>query len=520
VAQPDVTGMVGGGAHAPSPAVSLKSITKAYGALRACDDVSMVLEAGRIHGILGQNGAGKSTLMKILIGLVTPDSGEIRLAGERVQVTSPQQAADLGIGMVHQHFSLVDALTVWENVALGDRSNRLDASRARALVAEIGSRYGLDIDPDARVGALTAGQRQRVEIIKCLRRNPRVLIFDEPTSVLTMEESEQLFAVLRQVVRDEGGTVALVSHRLEEVLKATDDVVIMRDGRVVTEMPTRGTSPDELARAMVGRDVRLRTSDAHHMRTAGGSNRGDDVMRLTSVTVSSRRGGTELNGLSLTVRAGEIVGVAGAEGNGQRVLADVLSSLRKVTSGTIEVCGTIVETGRAGAMAAAGVGVIPEDRHDSGCVLDMSVAENLALTSLERVSSRGALDLPAMRSEAERLIAQFGVSCPSPDVPMWTLSGGNQQRVVLARELSQRPMVLIAAQPTRGLDVSAIEYMGDRLREAADDGVGVLLISSELDEILHLADRIVVIYKGAIVGEMSNDAVDMARLGLLIGGAA
>lgn len=478
----------------------------------------MVLEAGRIYGILGQNGAGKSTLMKILIGLVTLDSGEIYMDGQRVLVKSPQHAADLGIGMVHQHFSLVDALTVWENVVLGDRSNRLDAARARTIVAEIGGRYGLEIDPDSCVGSLTAGQRQRVEIIKCLRRNPRVLIFDEPTSVLTMEESEQLFAVLRQVVRDEGGTVALVSHRLEEVLQATDDVVIMRDGRIVAEMPTSGSSIDELARAMVGRDVRLHTSDAHHMRHGAGAG-SDVVLRLSGVTVTSRRGGTVLDGLSLTVRAGEIVGVAGTEGNGQRVLADVLSSLCKVTTGTVEVGGVAVETGRAGAMAAAGIGVVPEDRHDSGCVLDMTVAENLMLTSLDRVSSRGALDRPAMRKSAERLISQFGVSCPSPDVPMWTLSGGNQQRVVLARELSVRPKVLVAAQPMRGLDVSAIEYMGDRLREAANAGVGVLLISSELDEILHLADRIVVIYKGAIVGEMRNEAVDMTRLGMLIGGA-
>lgn len=476
----------------------------------------MVLEAGRIYGILGQNGAGKSTLMKILIGLVTPDSGEIYMDGQRVLVKSPQNAADLGIGMVHQHFSLVDALTVWENVVLGDRSNRLDAGSARTTVAEIGGRYGLEIDPDSCVGSLTAGQRQRVEIIKCLRRNPRVLIFDEPTSVLTMEESEQLFAVLRQVVRDEGGTVALVSHRLEEVLQATDNVVIMRDGRIVAEMPTSDTTLDDLARAMVGRDVRLHTSDAHHMRHGGGS---DAVLRLSGVTVASRRGGTVLDGLSLTVHAGEIVGVAGTEGNGQRMLADVLSSLCKVTTGTVEVGGVAVETGRAGAMAASGIGVVPEDRHDSGCVLDMTVAENLMLTSLNRVSSHGALDRTAMRKSAERLISQFGVSCPSPDVPMWTLSGGNQQRVVLARELSVRPKVLVAAQPMRGLDVSAIEYMGDRLREAANAGVGVLLISSELDEILHLADRIVVIYKGAIVGEMRNEAVDMTRLGMLIGGA-
>jgi simple sugar transport system ATP-binding protein len=513
-------GNFGEGAQAPSPIVSLKSITKTYGALKACDDVSMVLHPGRIHGILGQNGAGKSTLMKILIGLVGPDSGEIRVGGDPVRVSSPQHAADLGIGMVHQHFSLVDALTVWENVVLGDRSARLDSRRARELVSMIGDRYGLDIDPDANVGQLTAGQRQRVEIIKCLRRSPRVLIFDEPTSVLTMEESKQLFAVLRQVVRNEGATVALVSHRLGEVLESADDVVIMRDGRVIAEMPTSGTTPDELAQAMVGRKVRLRSSDAHHMRRSTRTNHVEVVLRMSDVSVASRRGGVDLDGLSLTVRAGEIVGVAGAEGNGQRVLVDVLSSLRGVTSGTIEVAGTVVETGRAGAMAAAGVGVVPEDRHDSGCVLDMTVAENLVLTSIDQMSSRGALNFSAIRESAQQMIQQFGISCPSPDVPMWTLSGGNQQRVVLARELSTKPKLLVAAQPTRGLDVSAIEYMGNRLREAANDGVGVLLISSELDEILHLSDRIVVIYKGAIIGETPNDAVDMARLGLLIGGVA
>jgi len=495
------------------------SITKSYGALKACDDVSMSMEPGKIHGILGQNGAGKSTLMKILIGLVVPDGGEIRIDGQPVTITSPQQAAELGIAMVHQHFSLVDALTVWENVTLGDRSARLDRDRSRRLVARVGEKYGLDIDPDAVVGTLTAGQRQRVEIIKCLRRDPRIVIFDEPTSVLTPEESEYLFTVLRRVVQDEGRSVALVSHKLDEVLHATDDVVIMRDGKVVGEMKTAGTGPDDLAKAMVGRDVKLRSLDNAPSRAAAPVLVDRPALRLVDVTVASRRGGVELDKLSLTVQPGEIVGVAGVEGNGQRVLADVLSSLRRIDGGTVEVDSATVVTGRAGAMAAAGVAVVPEDRHDSGCVLDMSVAENLVLATPDKVASRGVVDLGAMRDNARELIEQFNISCSSPDAPMWTLSGGNQQRVVLARELSTLPKVLVAAQPTRGLDVGAIEYMGGRIKRAAEDGVGVLLISSELEEILHLADRIVVMYRGAIIGEMPNRDVDLDRLGMLMGGA-
>ena len=514
----------GGGVSAPPPAVVVRGVVKRYGALAACDGVDFVMSPGRIHGVLGQNGAGKSTLMKILIGLVTPDEGSIAVNGRDVRITSPQVASDLGIGMVHQHFSLVDGLSVWENVVLGEKS-RLDRSAARARVREIGERYGLEVDPDARVSTLTAGQRQRVEIIKCLRRDPKILIFDEPTSVLTPEESHHLFGVLRNVVQAEGRTVALVSHKLDEVLRATDDVMIMRDGRVVATHGTSTTDRQALADAMVGRSVSLRSGVPGRSvgDVSGGENPLDaapvPALEITGATVSSRSAGVQLADLSLKVMPGEIVGIAGVEGNGQRVLADVLSSLTPLNHGTVKVNGVEVVSGKPGAMSRAGIGVIPEDRHDSGCVLDMSVAENLILADQSDTSHRGFLDREKITARAEELVREFGVSCSSVDAPMWTLSGGNQQRVVLARELSTGPSVLVAAQPTRGLDVGAIEYMGERLRRTAASGVGVLLISSELDELVELSDRILVIYRGMIVGEMAAGEVDFGRLGMLMGGA-
>jgi general nucleoside transport system ATP-binding protein len=513
-----------GGGH-PSPAAEFIDISKRFGQVVACDHVNLTLHRGRIHGILGENGAGKSTLMKMLIGLVLPDSGTIKLHGEAARITDPVDAARLGIAMVHQHFSLVEALTVWENVALGD-VGRLNPRRTRARVGEISEQFGLDIDPDRRISDLSAGMRQRVEIIKCLRRDPQILVFDEPTSVLTPAESEFLFAALRTVVEEHGKAVALVSHKLAEVLKATDEITIMRDGKVVETRPTAGSDARLLARAMVGRDVVLRrehaafgvtdaSPDAAPPRSIGDS----VVLRIADAIVTGPDGRVLLDRLSLDVHAGEIVGVAGVEGNGQRVLGDVLSSLRPLDSGTIAVSGRAVATGRAGAMARAGVAVIPEDRHDSGCVLDFSVAENIFIADPGRVSRKGLMKPAVMASRAAQLIDRFAVSCAGPKAPLWSLSGGNQQRVVLARELSHAPQVLVAAQPTRGLDVGAIEYMSDRLRQTADSGVGVLLVSTELEEILDLADRIVVISNGRIVGEMNRGHVDMARLGLLMSGA-
>ena len=522
---------VGVGASAPTPAVRLSSITKRYGPVVACDNVDLQLLPGEIHGILGENGAGKSTLMKILIGLVQPDNGSVFVAGRATVIHDPQTAANLGIGMVHQHLSLVESLTVWENVVLGDH-RRLDRRAARRQVAETAEHYGLGIDPDRRVGELSAGLRQRVELIKCLRRDPAIVILDEPTSVLTPAESEQLFRTLRDVVSREQRAVALVSHKLAEILHATDNVTIMRQGRVVDQRSTADASAASLARAMVGRDVSLRAS-ATALGAAAVLDETVGQPELTSRPIVAEdrpvvlsieharvvhRGVAVLDDLSLTVRAGEIVGVAGVEGNGQRVLGDLLSSLIDLESGSVSIDGRRVRSGHAGSMARSGVAVIPEDRHDSGCVLDMSVADNLLIDRVGSHSRFGFISRGRMRRTAEQLMAEFEIQGAGHSAPFGSLSGGNQQRVVLARELSHRPKVLVAAQPTRGLDVGAIEYMTGRLRSAAESGIAVLLISTELEEILDLSDRIVVLSRGQVIGELDRIDATSERLGLLLGG--
>jgi simple sugar transport system ATP-binding protein len=512
----------------PSPGgVRLRGITKRYGAVTACREVDLDLVPGEVHGILGENGAGKSTLMKVLIGLVLPDSGEVLVDGKATRIADPIEAAGLGIGMVHQHFSLVPALTVWENVVLGDRG-RLDRAGARDVVRSLGERYRLDIDPDARVGDLPVGQRQRVEILKCLRRDPKVLVLDEPTSVLTPQESRHLFEVLREAVARDGLAVALVSHKLEEIRRSTDRVTIMRTGQVVGHGPTGDYDDRRLAREMVGREVALRevallgaldvATEVDVAPEAAVERAGDPALRIAGLVVTGDDGRRLLDGFDLDVWAGEIVGLAGVEGNGQSALGDVCSSLLHTTAGSIQVNGQRARCGRHGAMAAAGIGVIPEDRHRSGCVLDMTVAENLVLDHPELVARGGLLDRRKLRQHAQRLIDEFDIACPGPDAPMWQLSGGNQQRVVMARELSRRPAVLVAAQPTRGLDVGAVEYMAARLRSAAEEGAAVLLISTELEEILDLADRVAVIHRGKVMGQMPRADVDLERLGLLMGG--
>jgi ABC-type uncharacterized transport system ATPase subunit len=517
----------GAGSSEPVPAVVFRNITKTFGAVTACDGVDLAIQRGRIHGILGENGAGKSTLMKMLIGLVLPDQGSIEVDGTVRQIRSPQAAASIGIGMVHQHFSLVEPLTVWENVALGE-SGKLDPAAVRNRIGDVADRYGLAIEPDARVGDLTAGLRQRVEIIKCLRRDPNIVIFDEPTSVLTPEESVQLFASLRQVVAAEDRAVVLVSHKLDEVLHATDEITIMRHGRVVDHLDAGSADAPTLARGMVGREVSLRSEraalgvlDAADISEHTSSSVASDeppVLQIQNATAKGLGGVTLLNDFSLGLRAGEIVGVAGVEGNGQRELGDLLSSLLSLHSGSVLLDGTRVPDGKSGAMARAGIGVIPEDRHDSGIVLDMTLAENLVLVDQSSVSRRGMIDGSALKDLAESMIDEFDIQCSGPDAPMWSLSGGNQQRVVLARELSQSPKVLVAAQPTRGLDVGAIEYMSQRIGAAAAAGVAVLLISSELEEILDLSHRIVVMHSGRVVGEMPRSDADLETLGLLMGG--
>ena len=506
----------------PPPAVQTKSLTKAFGAVTACGAVDIELHRGEIHGILGENGAGKSTLMRMLIGLVIPDSGSIIVNGTLVEIPNPVAAAKLGIGMVHQHFSLVEALTVWENVTLGDH-NRLDRAGTRDDVAELGDRYGLHVDPDARVGDLAVGLRQRVEVLKCLRRQPDILIFDEPTAVLTPEESEELFFSLRQVVEQEGRSVALVSHKLAEILVVTDRVTVMRNGRVVDHRPTSASDAGGLARAMVGREVKLRTAgpkqdDDGTRGLEGPATNAVPALELRHLEVREPGRMPEIDDLTMEVQPGEIFGLAGVEGNGQSVLVDLLSGLRTMSAGEIRVSGTVIDPSRIGAAGDAGIAVIPEDRHDSGIVLEMTVAENLMLSDPSRFATSGLIDKTGVREEAQRLIELFDIMCTGPEAPMWTLSGGNQQRVVLARELASEPVVLVAGQPTRGLDVGAIEYMSDRLRRVADSGVGILLISSELDEIFELADRIAVIYRGQITGLMHRSVATRERVGLLMGG--
>lgn len=512
-----------------APAVlELRGMSKRFGSVVACDGVDLELWQGEIHGILGENGAGKSTLMKMVIGLAIPDRGSMTLDGETCRIIDPVDAARHGIGMVHQHYSLVDALTVWENVALGEKG-ALDPGATRDKVIEITGRYGLDVDPDAHVRDLTAGVRQRVEIIKCLRHEPRIIILDEPTAVLTPEESEHLFEVLGEGVRREGWSVALVSHKLDEVIQATDRITIMRDGRVVERVMTADADAPSLARAMVGRSVTLRTGAASigvisdsEIQAAEVHERDKDatpVLGIEGVSLKAPDGETLLDGLSLEVYPGEIVGVAGVEGNGQTPLARTLASLIKLDDGKVIVDGKTIPTGKAGAMLDAGVTVIPADRHHSGCVPEMSVSENLMLSSLDEYATFGVLRTEAIRERARELIEEFDIHCPGCDTPLGQLSGGNQQRVVLARSLSVGPKVLIAHQPTRGLDVGAIEYVGERLQAAADDGIGVLLLSTDLGEIAALADRVVVMYRGAIIGEMARSEMDLERLGLLIGGS-
>ena len=516
---------------AGGPTLELSSISKRFGPVTACDRVDLAVAPGEIVGLLGQNGAGKSTLMKIVLGLVPPDAGEVRVDGVVRTIRDPNHAASLGIAMVHQHFSVIDALTVWENVHLG-AGGSLDPAKLRREVQELSAAYDLVIDPDARVGDLNASQRQRLEIIKCLRRDPAVIILDEPTSVLTLAESRRLFEVLRRMVADRKRAVVLISHKLDEILHATDRVVIMRDGRVVQEMPTPAADAPTLARAMVGREVSLRTEASAlgilgELTAAGDDEEradevagGEVVLAVRGATAVGNDGRPLLDGLDLELRAGEILGVAGVEGNGQVALTEVFSSLLELDSGDVTLAGEAIPTGVPGAMGRAGVAVIPEDRHASGCVLDLTVAENLVLANTGDVSRWGMLNRSRIERLARRLIDRFEIYTPSPHIPLRLLSGGNQQKVVLARELSGAPKVLVASQPTRGLDVGAIEYMNGQLRAAADDGVAVLLISTELEEILDLADRVTVIFRGRLAGSMPRGTVELERLGLMMGGHA
>lgn len=490
--------------------VEMLDITKRFGPVVANDRVTFQLRPGEIHALLGENGAGKTTLMRILYGLYRADEGRIRVHGEDVQIRSPRDALTLGIGMVTQHFALVPPLTVAENIVLGYTDNfRLDRERIRQAVAEAQERFQIYVAPDALVQHLSVGQKQRVEILKALYRNARVLILDEPTAVLVPQEVDALFQTLERL-RGQGFSIVFISHKLDEVMRISDRVTVLRDGRVVGTVSTSETDKQELARMMVGRA----TFGVTRQETREGER---PLLRVEEVWAKDDQGLPALKGVSLTVRAGEILGIAGVSGNGQKELSEVLCGMRTPTAGRILVEDQDLTGASPAVLANAGVGRIPEDRHE-GIVADLTVAENLALEHLHEFTRNGLLDRKAMLERAERLIQQYQIKARPTD-KAGKLSGGNMQKVILARVLSRQPKVVIASQPTRGLDIGATEYVRQQLLAQRARGAAVLLISEDLDEILALSDRIAVIYEGEIVGELPAAEATPERLGLMMAGA-
>ena len=511
-----------------SPLVELRDIVKVFPGVRANDGITFTIEAGEVHGLLGENGAGKSTLMSILYGLYQPDEGQILRNGQPVEIPSPRKALEAGIAIVQQHFALVPTLTVAQNVVLGDEPGRL--VRARTIeksVAELGARYRLDLDPSARISTLSIGQRQRVEILKCLYRSPDVIIFDEPTTVLIPQEIQDLFTTIRSLTA-EGKGIVLITHKLDELLEITDRITVLRAGRSSGTVPTADVDGQTLARLMVGRDVQLRTTaafvglDTDPAATAPArilDRSGTPALSLQGIGVVVH-GVHRLTGITLNVARGEILGVAGVEGNGQRELVEVLCGTRPASEGTMHVHGNDVTSAGPVGLGAFGVRIVTEDRHATGCVLDMTVGENLLCDRIGDApySRAGIIARRSVDDAARELIRDYRVKTPGPGTPMRALSGGNQQRAILARELSRPVDVLVAAQPTRGLDVGAIEEVTERINAARDGGAAVLLVSSDLTEILALSDRVAVIYRGEIVGVLDRADAHHDRLGELMAG--
>src|SRR5215469_8105218 len=480
------------GETSSAPALELRGIVKTYGALRANDGVDLTVRWGEVHALLGENGAGKTTLMNVVYGLTRPDQGEVLLDGRPVEVSGPLDAIRLGIGMVHQHFMLIPPLTVAENVVLGHETARrgvMDLDEARRDVAALAVRHGLQVDPGARVANLSVGIQQRVEILKALYRGARVLVLDEPTAVLTPPEAERLFEVVHQLTSS-GSAVIFITHKLAEVMVVADRITVMRRGKVVATTTPAESSPPELARLMVGRPVLLRVEK-------GAAHPGEAVLRVEELTVDDDRHQVALDRVSLDVRAGEIVGVAGVEGNGQDQLIEAILGLRHPRHGRILLGSIDITHDGTRRVLMAGVGHIPADRHTMGVIADLNVADNLILSDYDRPPfARGILrQLAAVLEHAKRVIRAFDIRAESPEQPLASLSGGNQQKVVVARELDSDPRVLVASQPTRGVDVGSIEFIHRQLVRRRDEGMAVLLVSSELDEIE--SERIGLLMAGA-----------------------
>ncbi|MEJ6781721.1 ABC transporter ATP-binding protein [Aminobacter sp. Piv2-1] len=498
-------------------AIELIGINKSFGAVRANRDIALEVPRGTIHGIIGENGAGKSTLMSILYGFYQADSGEIRVNGKPTAIKTPNDAIAAGIGMVHQHFMLVENFSVLENVILGAEGEALlnkSISKARSELRRLEQEYGLEVDPDAVIEELPVGLQQRVEILKALYRGAEILILDEPTGVLTPAEADHLFRILKQL-KDQGKTVVLITHKLREIMAITDNVSVMRQGTMVATRKTSETTVEELAELMVGRRVLLRVEK-------GEANPGDVKLSVKNLTVKDSRGVTMVDDVSFDVRAGEIVGIAGVAGNGQSELMEAISGIRKAVSGTVLLDGKPIEvTGNAdpAELRDRGLAHVPEDRHHVGLVLAFEENENSILGYHDKPQYlKGPfLNLDAIQKDAQDKIAKYDIRPASPRLKTANFSGGNQQKIVLAREIEQDPGVLIVGQPTRGVDVGAIEFIHKRLIAMRDQGKAVLLVSVELDEIRSLSDRILVMFAGRVVGERGPEAGE-GELGLLMAG--
>ena len=503
-------------ATGPPRVLELRNITKRFPGVVANEDVSIALERGEVLALLGENGAGKSTLMNVAYGLLDPDGGEIVVDGSVVDIKSPRQAIDLGIGMVHQHFMLVEPLTVTENIVLGLEPTRfggiVDRDAARARVVEISEKYGLKVEPDVRVMDLSVGMQQRVEILKALYREARILILDEPTAVLTPQEVDELFDIVRGLV-GEGLSVVIITHKLDEVRAFSDRIIVMRAGRVVGETTPTDASEADLARMMVGREVVLRVEKQP-------TTPGDVVLEVKDLEVLDDRKLKAVRGLSLVVREREIVGIAGVDGNGQRELVEAIVGLRRPAAGQLLLKGKDITHANAADSIAAGVSHVPQDRQRRGLVLEFDRVENIALGDHRRAPfvRHGVLDRRAMDATAKKRIADYDVRTPNEHVAAANLSGGNQQKLVLARELGRDPDLLVAAQPTRGLDVGAIEFVHRRILAERDAGKAVLLVSMELEEVMSLSDRILVMYEGSIAAEFEGGTVSEQELGFFMTG--
>jgi simple sugar transport system ATP-binding protein len=497
-----------------APALEMRGITKRYPGVLANDHIDLSIAPGEIHALLGENGAGKTTLMNVLYGLATPDEGQILLDGAVVRIAGPSDAIARGISMVHQHFMLIPVLSVAENILLGAETMAnpifLDRSEARRRIRELGQRFGFDIDPDEKVGRLSVGWQQRVEILKALYRQARVLVLDEPTAVLTPQETKEIFGVLGRL-RDEGHSIIFISHKLYEVLDVADRITVIRRGRVVGQRLPRETDEDDLAELMVGREVQL-TVDRGESHPAGAA------LKVENLSVRSDRGADAVRDVTFEVRAGEILGIAGVAGNGQDELVEVLAGLRRPSAGRVLLDGVDVTQESARGHHRRGVSYVPADRHRFGLVLTFPVADNLVLTDYyARPFAAGIIrNDGAIREYAKEAIDRFDIRTPSSAVNAGTLSGGNQQKVIVAREFNRELRLLVLDQPTRGLDVGSIEFIHRQAIAKRDAGTAILLVSAELDEVLELSDRIAVMYRGRIVGMLDGRTADKNEVGLLM----